>query len=204
MPLPAALAILRDDNDDISLSLPLKGNLDAPDFGITPLINKLLGIALRKAAVGYLSNLLQPYATVLTVARMAIDMAGNIPLDALVFAPGVDQISTDNNNYIHKLSTLLTERPALRLQLCGKASESDRQFLRKQAAATTEATQHENTDPATSQQALDKQLQQLAKTRALTLKNALLAAGIDNSRLFLCRPQIDSDAKGLPRVDLSL
>jgi len=60
MPLDSALSLLRDDNDDIALSIPIKGNITSPDFNISDVINTALGNALQGTVKNYLKYALQP------------------------------------------------------------------------------------------------------------------------------------------------
>ena len=210
MPLPSALSILKNDDGEITLSLPLSGNTAAPDFGVAPLINKLLGIALKKAAVGYLSNLLQPYATIFTLGQLAFDAASKISLDPLVFVDGQGQIVADSAPYVGKLGKLLAERPELTLSVCGFATTGDAEALAAAAkekeeqsgkSSKKEPVPEETAAPEISEDALHE----LAAARAEQVKHVLVEQyKIDQGRLFLCRPQVDTDPKGRPRVELSI
>ena len=207
MPLPSALSILKNDDDEITLSLPLSGNMAAPDFGVAPLINKLLGIALKRAAIAYLSNLLQPYATVFTVAELAYDVASKIALDPLIFVDGQANIAADSAPYVGKLGKLLSERPELTLRLCGFAAQGDAEALAAAAnkVARDPSGKKQEPVPPPKTAAPEDALPQLAAARAEWIKHVLVEQyQIDQGRLFLCRPQVDEDPKGRPRVELSI
>lgn len=203
MPLPSALSVLKNDDDEITLSLPLSGNTSAPDFGVAPLVNKLLGIALKQAAVGYLSNLLQPYATVFTVAKFALNAASKISLDPLAFADGKAEVTPDSVPYVGKLGKLLGERPELTLRVCGVATQGDAQVL---AAAEAEQSASGKREPSPAEPRITEDvLDQLAASRAELVKRTLVEQyKIDPARLFLCRPQVDKDPEGRPRVELAI
>lgn len=202
MPLPAALAVLSNGDDEIDLSLPLQGDIDAPDFGIGPLIERLLAIAMRKAALSYLSSMLQPYATVFAVAKTALDLAAAIPLDPLAFEPGTSEITTDARPYVERLADLLRQRPALTLRLCGKATARD---LARPAPAGRRMTTEDGTPAHDLADEELARLRELARSRADRLKHLLVEQhGIESNRLFVCRPEVEAEADTLPRVDLAL
>ncbi|MBI1194668.1 MAG: DUF748 domain-containing protein [Gammaproteobacteria bacterium] len=215
MPLPSALSVLKNDDDEITLSLPLAGNTSAPDFGVAPLINKLLGIALKQAAVGYLSNLLQPYATVFTVAKFALNAASKISLDPLVFTDGKADVEPDSAPYVGKLGKLLGERPELTLRVCGIATQGDAAALAVAAKAAAEEQEKKKSSsgkkasvqpaPAAEPEISEDTLEHLASTRSEYVKRVLVEQyKIDPARLFLCRPQVDNDPQGRSRVELAI
>ncbi len=210
MPLPLALSVLSNDDNEINLSLPLSGDTTAPDFGVAPLINKLLGIALREASIGYLSNLLQPYATVFTVAKLAYDAASKIALDPMPFTEGQVEPAGDALEYIEKLAGLLKSRPGLSIQLCGVATPDEAAHLKGEGGTVVRGgpPNHEPGQSAdqTGMEVDDgDMLHALARSRALGVKHILVSEyGIDAGRLFICRPEVDQDDKGVPRVNLSI
>lgn len=68
MPLNIALGLLKDDQGNINLGVPLRGNVAEPSFGV----ERFLGLVLKKAAMSQAKNYLMttfvPYASVVTVA----------------------------------------------------------------------------------------------------------------------------------------
>ncbi len=197
MPLPTALAVLADDDGMVRIELPVSGNLDAPDFGLGPLIDKVAGIALRKAVTTYLGTMLEPYSTIFTVASTAVEMLSAIRLEPMPFPPGEAAVTPTIADYGKRLARLLAERPALSLHLCGRATPRD-------ALALTEGRQTgEGKAPAAADP--EARLRALARARAEAVRQHLVEGyGIAPGRLLVCRPVIDEDEAALPRVELSL
>jgi hypothetical protein len=209
MPLDSALNMLRDGNDNIRLKLPVSGDIHNPDFDLSNLINKALGSALKTAALAYLKHTLQPYGALITLAELAGKAANRVALDAIPFQAGSATPASSASPYLDKLDGLLSERPQLRVQICGLASEADRQALlgiettRRAQASAAEGT-YTLTAPQPPPLVKDETLLQLAEQRAANIKRLLVKRGIAPERLFVCNPEIDKASKAQPRVELLL
>jgi len=191
IPLATALYMLKDRNDNITLDLPISGNLQDPSFDISDAINTALGKTMRLATVGYLKLFLQPYGGLLTLASMA-GGASSIQFEPLTFAPGMAEIDPQQQPYVDKIGALFKERPRLRLQLCGHATAADR-------------PQPQKDKPPLEESVVTTLLETLARQRAEAVKDALVGQhGVDPEQLFICHPAIDADAGTLPRVELLL
>jgi hypothetical protein len=214
MPLDAALSLLRDKNDNITLTIPLTGTMDDPSFEIGKVVNKALGSALKKGAMSYLKMALQPYGAILTVAKMAAGAVTAVHLDPVLFVAGAKLPGADADPYLEKIAGLLTERDGIAIKLCGTATESDRVALTAPMPTADEASV-DASKPATSEAVevtmvevmmivpSDETLATLAKDRARAIKQQLVTDyGISPERLFVCHPEIDTQADALPRVEL--
>lgn len=198
MPLDSALNMLRDGDDNIRLKLPVSGDIHQPDFDLSNLINKAMGKALKTAAISYVKYALQPYGALITLAQLAGKAADRLALSPLPFSAGSAVPDEASAPYLGKLSTMLTERPQLRLQICGLASEADRVALQQAATGTA-------TGNAAKAVTIDDQaLLTLAEQRAAAIKRHLVALGTAPERLFLCKPQLDPAADAAPRAKLLL
>jgi len=178
MPLESALAMLRDKNNNVNLEINISGNLSDPKFDVSDAINQALTNAIRGASVTYLKYFFQPYGTLITVAELA-GKAMQVRLDPVTFPAGQAVLTPETRDYLAKVGKLLQERQNLRVKLCGKAVPQD--GLTGDAALA------------------------LAKQRAEALKDYFANQhGIATDRLFLCDPELDTDAEAKPRVDLAL
>jgi hypothetical protein len=211
MPLDSALSLLRDKNNDIELNIPVKGDINKPDFDISGVINKAIGSAMKSASMTYLTHALQPYGSLITLAKLAKAAADHVSLNPITFAPASSQMDDTALAYSEKIAGLMKERPKLRIKLCGKATPADSQQLVQQQMDAWKSKQKQ-TATETSNKAsppvftiADEQLLELAATRADTIKNMLVNDHqIDAARLFLCKPAIDQDKDGKPRVDMTI
>ncbi len=112
LPVGLALALLRDRNGQISLDVPVRGNLDDPDFKYGRVVWQTLGNILVKAATS-------PFS-------MLGGMFGGRDLDLshVDFASGSAALTEDASKKLEVLGKALFERPALRLEIVSPPSPS--------------------------------------------------------------------------------
>jgi hypothetical protein len=108
LPVALAVSLLKDRNGEIKLDLPVKGNLDDPQFSLGQVILKMLGNLLEKA-------LTAPFSLLASV------FGGGEELSYLEFPPGVSEIPPEAEAQLGKLIQILHERPALRVEIEGHA-----------------------------------------------------------------------------------
>jgi len=192
MPLDTALDMLRNSDNDIELSIPVSGDIRNPKFNYQDAINKALGTALQKAALGYIAQTLQPYGALVTVADLAWSAGKKmmvVRLEPLLFTAGSAQ--TDEGQslpYMEHLAGLMNKKTSLRLTLCGKATEADRQALQQAEKKADEDV-----------------LLALAKARAQHIQDMLMTRfGLNSERLFLCQEEIDAADDAKPRLEMTL
>ena len=195
MPLDSALSLLRDDNDDIKLGIPVKGDVNSPDFNTSDIINTALGNAMQGTVKNVLKYALQPYGLIFMATEKVYGAATAIKLDSLIFSAGDDSLSADAINYLERIGELMQKRPNLRIRVCGVSTMQDRTTLQLTANTPTQAPQGAETELLT-----------LANNRTATVKSLLISTyNINATRLFTCAPKVElsDDAKtpSPPRVD---
>lgn len=184
--LPTALSMMKDSKGNIKLDLPIEGDLNDPQFNFGPAIRSALGKALTQASTAYLVYAVQPYGVALLVTKMAGKMVTRVNFDPLVFEPGATAPPEALYDYLEKISTVMKNRPALELRVCGIATQEELKKLSKSA----------NPDEA---------LTELASARAFAVKDLLIEKyGIEKKRLLGCRPEIDEKPEARPRVEISM
>jgi hypothetical protein len=115
LPVKLGVALLKDRQGKIDLDIPLSGSLDDPNFRFLPLIQKVLGNLLGKAA-----------SSPFTLLSKAIGGGAGDELSSVDFAPGEALIEPSEKAKLKKLARALYERPALTLQIAGAcAPQSD-------------------------------------------------------------------------------
>lgn len=196
MSLDGALDLLRDSNGDISLNLPISGDLTNPKFDYSDAFNQAMGQALQQAAIGYLKYALQPYGTFIAGAQLALEAGKKalvVRVDPVVFAAGAADLEMEPvAPYLQRLADVLSQRPGLRLRLCGQAVLADGPARGLDSELSTRAKQ-------------ESVLLELARQRAKTVKEALIQRhSVASERLFVCLPEIDAKPDALPRVDVLL
>jgi len=187
MPLDVALNTLRDKNNNIQLNIPVTGNISDPNFNFSDILKQASAKATRSASMSLLKHALQPYGTMITVAELAYK--GGKKLTAIRLTPiryqtaSVD-LEDAQIDYLEKIATLMKERPAIGITLCGVAARDE--------LPTSQA---------------DEALLELGQNRAARVKNFLIHNyEIDATRLYSCLPKIDkaSENERVGRVELHL
>ena len=205
MPLETAVMVLEDDDSNIELDLDLSGSLDDPNFGYQSVINSLAGRGLKNAAVSYLTKSLQPYATLVSLAKTAIEANEKgtfISLQPVQFKPGKSALSKDMQGYMGKLTEMMAERPAMRLKLCGNAVKADLKVLQP-VLAKENAKRKKPRKPEALAELLEQRLQTLAVQRGEVVKKQL-AKGVPKERLFICYPTVDSSSDKPPSLSVGI
>jgi len=207
IPLETGLAMLQDKNDNIELSLPVKGDLNSPNFNIQDVITIALGKALAGATRSYLLLALQPFGAIALVGEYALDKASAITLQAVDFDYGKDTLSPEMQTYLGKIKVLLSERKAIQIKLCGGVNEADRRALKQAAiksAIQKQAKQNADSSKTTKDDKKivvpditigNSQLLALAAERQKVIKRYLLKLGAASKQIVICKPQISKETK---------
>ena len=208
-PLSLGLSMLRDRDNNINLDLPFKGNVNDPNIDISDAINQVIGKAMSAAALTYLKLSLQPFGALLALADIAGDIGKGVQLQPVLFSAASTQLDANAIQYKIKIAKILTERPQLRIKVCGIATTQDRNNLIAKELAALKAKQEKSKTKTKGKPALpvipDATLLAIAQQRADSLKGALINEHkIGADRLFGCLPIIDSEAGTEPRVEVGI
>lgn len=211
MPLDSALGLLRNDEGDIELNLPVNGDISSPAFGSGDILRQVSSRALREASVAYLKYAFQPYGTLITVGSWLNDQAQKIRLDALSFNHGQSALTVEQQAYLQKLGQLLQKKEQLRVRACPVISGQEELWIKTQIDQQTKlGNENEKTQEPGSQAPVVsststtttteapailefKDGNALAKARMAALKQFMqdnFAIGPD--RLLSCKLQIDN------------
>ena len=223
LPVNTALALLRDRNDNINLTIPIKGDLRDPKVGgIAGIIRK----ALLNAVTMGVRALVAPLGMTVQIGSKLVLRNNAFAFNPVVFAPGQDDLSTETITYLDKMAGMLNERPGISLRIGGMTTPMDVRALQGEVVETLakqEAAQKKKgierlkfwkkkptptpvvippgqTGPVIPQE----QLQGLARRREGVVKDYLVKKGIDPARLFLNAPTVEKEGEGKPRVDLGI
>lgn len=119
LPVLFAVALLKDRNGVIDVSLPIGGSLDDPQFSVGGIVLRLIGSLIVKAVTA-------PFAMIANLAG-----AGGEELSWLGFEAGRAEIGPDTREKLDAIAKALADRPGLKLDVSGRADpSSDRQALR--------------------------------------------------------------------------
>ena len=118
LPIPLALALLKDRRGRIDIDMPVRGNLNDPEFSYWGLVFQALGNIITKAAISPFSAL----------GGILGDDAES--LSVVEFPSGEVNLNDQEREKLTKLAKALNERPGLRLEIAGSADPNlDRQAL---------------------------------------------------------------------------
>ena len=116
LPIPLALALLKDRKGQINIDLPVRGNLDDPDFSYGGIIWQALINLITKIATS-------PFSL---VGGLVGGVMGDDPdaLKYIAFPPGVMEMPPTEQEKLVALGKVLSDRPGLRLDITGAADSA--------------------------------------------------------------------------------
>ncbi len=115
LPIRMALALLKDRNGQIDITLPISGDLDNPEFELGPVI--------RMALVNLITNIISaPFDLLASLVGGSAE-----EMQFVAFEPGQFSINrSEQVESLDKLAKALRDRPGLQLEVTGKtAKDSD-------------------------------------------------------------------------------
>ena len=112
LPIRLAVALLKDTQGRIAIELPVKGDLNNPEFSVMPIVwQTLRNLVLRTAQA--------PFKFIAGLVG-----GGNVDLSTVPFAAGSAELEGDARQALDTLAKALGERPNLRLEVEGQAAQS--------------------------------------------------------------------------------
>lgn len=105
IPLKAAVYILEDKDDNVTIDLPISGNINSPEFSFKKLIFKTLGNLLVKVT-------LSPFTYFADALGLGGDQLAKVPVD-----PTTEVLTTEQTDLLTQIRTQAQERSQLQLIL---------------------------------------------------------------------------------------
>ncbi len=119
LPVKLAISLLKDPDGVIRLDVPISGSVDDPKFRIGPIVWKIIGNILVKAVTS-------PFKLLGSL------FGGGQELSRVDFAPGLATLDATATGRLDALAKALAQRPALKLDVEGKAdAEKDPEGLKR-------------------------------------------------------------------------
>jgi len=219
IPLQSALKVLRENDDDVHLKVPISGDVNDPEFSFSDAINQALIKGLTMGTLSYLKYMLGPYGMAIGIvelgAKVGAEILTGIRLNPVEFQPGSSEPDAAVLEYLAKVAGIMKDKKDVRIRLCGWAAESDRTGSRKAAETPPTASgetpsQREtvsdgsNGTPEKDRSAIsDEEMLALAEQRADRIEDILVSQhGIKSKRIFICKPEIDNSPAAMPRVEI--
>ncbi len=190
LPIGTSLNLLRDDDNNIPLTLPITGEVGQPS--VSP--GHILGVVARKTLTQAVINYYSPFGLV-TLAKAAVGVATGLNFEPLFFEPASAELSADSKAKLAKLVDLLNERSQLALVFCASANYSDWQ-------PDADVKQVEDVPELTKTQR--EPLLRLARERNKRVKEWLISQGIKAEQVITCNPALNLRSLGAAEMTISL
>ncbi len=177
LPLELAIALLTDSQGRIRLEIPVRGDLDRPEFDFGEVMAQAISNAIGKIVTA-------PFRLLASLFG-----GGGQGIDRILFEPGSARLDPPEREKLDALARALAERPQLAVRVAaGFDAAADAEALRKQEIEVSPAA-----------------LLALAQARADTVSEALRARGTDPGRIDVAAPQASNagEKRGVP-LGLSL
>jgi hypothetical protein len=190
LPLNMALGILKDDNGNVELDVPLSGSTSDPQFGLSSVVGLITQKAIWLATEEYLMKTFIPYANIVSAAMAVGEFALKLRFEDLPYQAKQIAINKDQQAYIQAFIALMKDKKDTRVNICPISTPADINL--NMSGKVTDKKQI-------------KQLKEFALQRAEAFKEYLVKqGGIPSARLLLCSPKIDSSENAQPRIALSI
>ncbi len=219
MSIDLAVSTLKDENNIIDLKLPVKGNLDQPDFDLSLVINKALGKAMQSASLSYLKYALQPFGSLVSLFNIAKAAAEHISLPPIVFQSNSLELVDKQQDLMDKVVKVLKERPELKIKACGISSLADQDAIREILITAEIAkreklkkTSDEKQEEAKSdmeiiipEKIIQQEMKSLADNRSAKVKAYFLKKGdLKPNRILNCLSSSNIAKDSLSAVELQI
>jgi outer membrane protein OmpA-like peptidoglycan-associated protein len=159
--------------------------MEQPDFDVSDVINTAVGNAIKQGSLTYLTMALQPYGSLITLARIAGEQATKVRLKSVSFEPGTAVNMEDSYDYLEKVAGILKDRPDVNIKICGLAVGEDRPAMGlKSAGKDKDAKRKKEKDGPEG----DQQLLELAEQRAAAVKDHLCERSPGCRACRYCQP----------------
>lgn len=179
VPFDTALNLLKDSNDNVTLSLPITGDTTDPSFGLSGFISLIIKKSVALGAREYLIAAVVPYASVVSIAYSAVgDDLLRVKFKPLEYEPKQIEVEEEHHEFASQFAGLLKEKPDIHVKVC--------------AGVIPEDIDKERTDKLSKEDR--KALIHLAKERADEFKDYMIQEeGVSSSRILFCKPSINQD-----------
>ena len=124
MPIETVLSLIKDDDNNMEMNIPIKGDINAPDFGVDDLISQLGQKALTSATLHYIKQAIFPYGLLVSVADYVGDELFSISLTPIVFVE--DELDEKQQGYLLKVVALMNDKASLQLRVCAQVDKAEK------------------------------------------------------------------------------
>ena len=196
VPIETAVKLLKDPKGNIDLALPVSGTIGDPSVDISSAISKAVGNTLKAV---------MPHSIIGSVLS-SISKGGEQTFKPILFKPGSSELNDEAKQYLDELVTLLKERPALSLHICGRATPED---FKEITLISLKLPADPKPELVEERQRLlkthDPKLLELATERTRVVRRYLITdKGLKATQVGECRLKFNPDDTKPPRVAVTL
>lgn len=195
VPLDLALTMLRDSDGTIELDIPLKGDLDDMNVGVTDIIVTALGKGISVAVVPYLAyTFLGPTGALAFVgAKVGMSLL-NTDLPSLEFDLRSTEITESHLKILDKVGEIIEKDKEKSYSICAKVGLNE-------LSKKVDSSKDKKGQDAQSE-GVRKELFELGEARSLAVKKYMLSHfKIDEERLLICNPGINFKDSDKPKIE---
>jgi len=188
IPLSAALSLLKDSDGNITIDLPISGDINAPSFGLSGFATLLVKKATMMAAKDYLMTTFVPYANVVSIAMAAGEHLLKVRLNDLPYQAKITELSETQLTYATELAKLLKDKDDLKVTICAVGVPEDISMTNGQVIEDA---------------AQLNEIQTLSNLRTKRFKQHLVSLGAPSEKIIPCAAEIDFTKDAKPRLTFS-
>ncbi|WP_196139035.1 DUF748 domain-containing protein [Aliikangiella sp. G2MR2-5] len=194
VPLPMALNLLRDSDDNIELEIPLKGDMNSPDFSIASIVATVTVKAIKNAVIYQYSPL-----GMLSLASGVFDLATALRFEPIEFTARNTKLSDAGKAQLEKVISIMNDKPKIKMVICGVATRAD-------MTESAQASARKAGDDSNKKAKVDpKPLIELAKIRQNNVIDYIVSNGkVAKERLLGCNVKLSGDMQMKPLVNISI
>ena len=207
IPMDKALDLLKDGNGEITLDVPIEGDVNELSVGVGDALRKVwakgLKVAMTHAATSFFGPLLPAVAIVKVVG-----MANKIRFEPVAFNASSVELPADQASYLNEMVEILNGRPNVDVVLCGIGVPADiaPAVVAGAQAPADGAGKGEDPPVPAGEASVDpaEALLELGRQRQLAVKDYLVDKGVAAERLVICAPEVDDSPDAQPRVEIGV
>ena len=189
IPLPLALNLLRDSDDNISLDIPLSGDANSPDFSLASIFTIVSAKAIKNAVIHYYSPL-----GMLSLASGIIDLATALRFDPIHFEKQSIALTSKAKQQLAKVLKIMNDKPKVKFIICAQATALD-----------AIPKEDETAEPKPDHKLDHKPLLELANQRQKVVMDFLINnESISSERLIGCNVKLSKNLNAPAIVDISI
>jgi len=194
VPLDLALSMLRDNNGNIKLGVPISGELSDLSIGLTDIIVTATGKAIAIGVAPYLAyTFLGPAGALVYLGGQVGQTLLETNLPPLTFTAEQQELTQEQQQVLDKVGPSIQNNEDTIYSICSKVAPAE---LGESAGS------EKDTHALLADEEARKQLFEIGERRSKLVQDYLQESfGIDEERLLICNPGINFEEGGATRIE---